>query len=299
MSETAVRWRKVFGKKWKFLLTDSDKNVKIWKTSNKNNGGKVMTNKIKILVGEEVGDFALACISSLRNDGFYVISRAKDGNVIFDAIKSEAPDVVVIDASMPGMDALELIKKVNGSSYKKPAFVVLSSYSNSFIEKAIMDAGASFYILKPFDVDILGERIKSLLCSPDSSFPDSYGSSRTFSLEVIVTDIIHKIGVPAHIKGYHYLREAIMCCVHESEMLESITKVLYPGVAKKFKTTASRVERAIRHAIEIAWDRGDLDTLNSYFGYTVNTGKGKPTNSEFIALITDKIKLSYRLEQLA
>lgn len=299
MSETAVRWRKVFGKKWKFLLTDSDKNVKIWKTSNKNNGGKVMTNKIKILVGEEVGDFALACIASLRNDGFYVISRAKDGNVIFDAIKSEAPDVVVIDASMPGMDALELIKKVNGSSYKKPAFVVLSSYSNSFIEKAIMDAGASFYILKPFDVDILGERIKSLLCSPDSSFPDSYGSSRTFSLEVIVTDIIHKIGVPAHIKGYHYLREAIMCCVHESEMLESITKVLYPGVAKKFKTTASRVERAIRHAIEIAWDRGDLDTLNSYFGYTVNTGKGKPTNSEFIALITDKIKLSYRLEQLA
>ena len=154
-------------------------------------------------------------------------------------------------------------------------------------------------MLKPFDVSILGDRIKALLCSPDSAFPDSYGSSRTFSLEVIVTDIIHKIGVPAHIKGYHYLREAIMCCVHDSEMLESITKVLYPGVAKKFKTTASRVERAIRHAIEIAWDRGDLDTLNSYFGYTVNTGKGKPTNSEFIALITDKIRLSYRLEQLA
>ena len=212
---------------------------------------------------------------------------------------NEAPDVVVIDSSMPGMDALELIRKVNGGSYKKPAFIVTSSYSNGFIEKAIMDAGAAFYMLKPFDVSILGDRIKALLCSPDSAFPDSYGSSRTFSLEVIVTDIIHKIGVPAHIKGYHYLREAIMCCVHDSEMLESITKVLYPGVAKKFKTTASRVERAIRHAIEIAWDRGDLDTLNSYFGYTVNTGKGKPTNSEFIALITDKIRLSYRLEQLA
>lgn len=258
-----------------------------------------MTNKIKILVGEETGEFAAACTTSLRNEGFYVISRAKDGNIIFDAIKNEAPDVALIDSSMPGMDALELIRKVNGGSYKKPAFIVTSSYSNGFIEKAIMDAGAAFYMLKPFDVSILGDRIKALLCSPDSAFPDSYGSSRTFSLEVIVTDIIHKIGVPAHIKGYHYLREAIMCCVHDSEMLESITKVLYPGVAKKFKTTASRVERAIRHAIEIAWDRGDLDTLNSYFGYTVNTGKGKPTNSEFIALITDKIRLSYRLEQLA
>lgn len=258
-----------------------------------------MISKIKILVGDETGEFATACTAKLRSQGFYVISRAKDGSVIYDAIKNEAPDVAVIDSSMPNMDALELIRKINKSSYKKPAFIVTSSYSNSFIERSIMEAGAAFYLQKPFDVEILGERIKELLTSSDSPAGEFYGNPKVYNLEVIVTDIIHKIGVPAHIKGYHYLREAIMQCVHDSEMLESITKILYPSVAKRFKTTPSRVERAIRHAIEIAWDRGDVETLNSYFGYTVNTGKGKPTNSEFIALITDKIKLSYRLEQLA
>lgn len=258
-----------------------------------------MNNKIKILVGDEGTEFAQACISKLRAEGFYVISRAKDGSVIYDAIKNEAPDVALIDSTMPGIDAIELIKRINGSNYKKPAFIVTSSYSNSFIEKAIMESGASLYMLKPFDMEILGDRIRAILGFTDNSSSDSSLSSRSYNLDVIVTDIIHKIGVPAHIKGYHYLREAIIESVHDAQMLESITKVLYPSVAKRFHTTPSRVERAIRHAIEIAWDRGDIDTLNSYFGYTINTGKGKPTNSEFIALITDKIKLSYRIEQLA
>ena len=153
-------------------------------------------------------------------------------------------------------------------------------------------------MLRPFDVNILGERIKALL-EIDSDIHSGMAQSShkpldPTSLEIIVTDIIHQIGVPAHIKGYHYLREAIISSVNDREMLESVTKILYPTVAKKFSTTSSRVERAIRHAIEIAWDRGDIDTLNSFFGYTVNTGKGKPTNSEFIALITDKICLKYR-----
>ena len=160
-----------------------------------------------------------------------------------------------------------------------------------------MNAGASYFMLKPFDVKVLGERIKAMLdIDTDISSEHRILSSKQSpaNLEIIVTDIIHQIGVPAHIKGYHYLREAIICSVNDKEMLESVTKLLYPAVAKKFSTTPSRVERAIRHAIEIAWDRGDIDTLNSFFGYTINTGKGKPTNSEFIALITDKICLKFR-----
>lgn len=258
-----------------------------------------MSSKIKILIGEEKSEAGSACAGALRNQGFYVISRISDGNVIYEAIKDEAPDVAIIDSSMPNIDAIELLKKINHSTYKKPLFIVTSAYPNTFVERSVLQAGAALYMLKPFDYSILGDRIHSLLGTNVSDDLSDHASGKVYSLEIIVTDIIHKIGVPAHIKGYHYLREAIMQCVHNVEMLESITKVLYPTVAKKFSTTSSRVERAIRHAIEIAWDRGDIDTLNTYFGYTINVGKGKPTNSEFIALITDKIRLNYHEEQLA
>ncbi|MBR4554801.1 MAG: sporulation transcription factor Spo0A [Ruminococcus sp.] len=260
-----------------------------------------MNNKIKILIGDDTAQYGVSCASSLRALGFFVITRPKDGMVIFDAIRNEAPEVVLIDAVMPNLDAIELIRKVMASSCKKPLFIVASAYENSFIEQQVMNAGASYFMLKPFDVKILGERIKMML-----GIDTDITSDMTFSkqkqnpnLELVVTDIIHQIGVPAHIKGYHYLREAIMSSVNDKEMLESVTKLLYPAVAKKFKTTPSRVERAIRHAIEIAWDRGDIDTLNSFFGYTINTGKGKPTNSEFIALITDKICLKYKTTMTA
>ena len=196
-----------------------------------------------------------------------------------------------------GLDAIALIKKIMASSYKKPFFIVTSAYENAFIEQQVMQAGASYFMIRPFDVKMLGERIKALLdidSDISGSAPVSSRAGAHPNLEIIVTDIIHQIGVPAHIKGYHYLREAIMLSVGDKEMLESVTKLLYPAVAKKFSTTPSRVERAIRHAIEIAWDRGDLDILNGFFGYTINTGKGKPTNSEFIALITDKICLKYK-----
>lgn len=258
-----------------------------------------MSSKIKILIGEGNGGAGENAAAQLRSQGFYVISRVSDGNVIYDAIKDEAPDVAIIDSSMPNIDAIELLKKINRSNYKKPLFIVTSAYSNSFVEKSVLQAGAALFMLRPFDYSILGDRIHSLLGTNVSDDHTETAVGKVYSLEIIVTDIIHKIGVPAHIKGYHYLREAIMQCVHNVDMLESITKVLYPTVAKKFNTTSSRVERAIRHAIEIAWDRGDIDTLNTYFGYTINVGKGKPTNSEFIALITDKIRLNYHEEQLA
>ncbi len=255
-----------------------------------------MNNKIKILIGDDSAQYGVNCASSLRSLGFFVITRPKDGLVIFDAIRNEAPEIVIVDAVMPNLDAIELIRKVMQSSYKKPMFIVTSSYENSFIEQQVMNAGASYFMLKPFDIKMLGERIKMMLDIDTDITSDISFSRRSQNpnLEIIVTDIIHQIGVPAHIKGYHYLREAIMASVADKEMLESVTKLLYPAVAKKFKTTPSRVERAIRHAIEIAWDRGDIDTLNSFFGYTINTGKGKPTNSEFIALITDKICLKYK-----
>ena len=256
-----------------------------------------MTNKIKILIGDDSAQYGVFCASSLRAMGFFVITRQKDGLVVYDAIKNELPDIVMVDAVMPSLDAIELIKKVNASGCKKPLFIVTSAYENSFIENQVMNAGASYFMLKPFDVKVLGERIKAMLdIDTDISSEHRISGVRQSpaNLEIIVTDIIHQIGVPAHIKGYHYLREAIICSVNDKEMLESVTKMLYPSVAKKFATTASRVERAIRHAIEIAWDRGDIDTLNSFFGYTINTGKGKPTNSEFIALITDKISLKFR-----
>ena len=258
-----------------------------------------MSSKIKVLIGEEKSDTSSAFAAKLRSQGFYVISRVSDGNIIYEAIKDEAPDVAIIDSSMPNMDAIELLKKINHSTYKKPLFIVTSAYPNTFIERSVLQAGAALYMLRPFDFSVLGDRIHDLLGTKASEELSGTSTGKVYSLEIIVTDIIHKIGVPAHIKGYHYLREAIMQCVHNVDMLESITKVLYPTVAKKFATTSSRVERAIRHAIEIAWDRGDIDTLNTYFGYTINVGKGKPTNSEFIALITDKIRLNYHAEQLA
>ncbi|NLZ46895.1 MAG: sporulation transcription factor Spo0A [Clostridiales bacterium] len=254
-----------------------------------------MTNKVKILIGDDSAEFGVAYANSLRAMGFYVIARQKDGSLLLDAIKNEQPDVVIADAVLPNLDAIELLKRINNGNFKKPKFIITSSYDNPFMEKSVMENGASYFLLKPFDINVLGERIKSLM-GLDSKINDgSIGKSSTnFSIDMVVTDIIHQIGVPAHIKEYHYLREAIIQSVYNDEMLESVTKLLYPAVAKKYNTTSSRVERAIRHAIEIAWDRGSIETLNSFFGYTINTGKGKPTNSEFVALITDKIKLNYK-----
>lgn len=261
--------------------------------NNNNQGGLNMSDKVKVLVGDDTVDGGIVAANYLRNCGFFVITRPKDGGAIFEAIKTEHPDVVIMDAVLPHLDALELIKKTSDGLYKLPKFIVSTAYDNPFLEKQLMENGVSIFLLKPYELKILADRI-NLLCGLSGNGTGLLSTNQDQDMEVIVTDIIHQIGVPAHIKGYHYLREAIMLSIYDSEMLESVTKVLYPTVAKKFSTTSSRVERAIRHAIEIAWDRGDVDTLNSFFGYTVNTGKGKPTNSEFIALITDKLKLKFK-----
>ena len=250
-----------------------------------------MVNKVKVLIGDDSVEYGIACASTLRGQGMYVMTRPKDGTALLETIKSDAPDVVVMDAILPHMDAIELMKKVQASGGKRPQFIVTSAYDNPFIEKQVMQGGAAYFILKPFEISALGERITSLT----QGGMTGRNAPGTENMEIVVTDVIHQLGVPAHIKGYHYLREAILSSIEDPELLESVTKLLYPTVAKRFDTTSSRVERAIRHAIEIAWDRGNLDTLNAFFGYTVNTCKGKPTNSEFIALITDKLRLQHRV----
>ena len=245
--------------------------------------------QIKVLIGDDSSEFGCTYGSALRSRGYYTLTRPKDGVILLDAIREDKPDVVLVEAVLPGIDAVELIKRISGDS-TRPFFIVTSPYNNEYIEKQIMSCENAYFILKPFDLDMLDSIIKSVTASQGTIH--SLGDE--CDMEVVVTDIIHQIGIPAHIKGYHYLREAILLSLSDTDMLESVTKSLYPSVAKKFDTTPSRVERAIRHAIETAWDRGDLDTIQTMFGYTVSGGKGKPTNSEFIALITDNLRLKYK-----
>lgn len=248
--------------------------------------------KIKVLIGDDSAEYGIACANELRALGLYVVTRHRDGKVILDAIRNDKPDVVVMDAILPNMDAIEILEK-SQTFESRPAFIITSAYENEFIERQVMENGAAYFMLKPFDISVLGNRIMSLMAKNQPAA----ARVKKENLEVVVTEMIHQLGVPAHIKGYHYLRAAILASLEDQALLESVTKMLYPTVAKKFDTTSSRVERAIRHAIEIAWDRGDLDTINSFFGYTVNNCKGKPTNSEFIALLTDKLRLQYGTDE--
>ena len=232
-----------------------------------------------------------------------VIGKAGNGEEILQIIKEKEPDVVLLDIVMPKMDGLCVMGKVNRDNgiKKQPAFIMISAIGQESITEDAFEMGANYYIMKPFDSEVVISRIKRTKGRKNSqkiteihnSFEKSEVKPR--NLETDVTSVIHEIGVPAHIKGYQYLRDAIMMAVGDMEMLNSITKALYPSIAKKYQTTSSRVERAIRHAIEVAWGRGKMDTLESMFGYTVNTGKGKPTNSEFIALIADRIRLEYKM----
>ena len=216
-------------------------------------------------------------------------------------IKDRQPDVVLLDLIMPKMDGLTVMEQVNQDHFvnKRPYFIVITAVGQEKITEDAFNKGANYYVMKPYNNNMLLERIKSVRKMSRNSEKrtedtSAVGSSGGENLESRVTNMLHEIGIPAHIKGYHYLRDAIIMAVNDMDVLNAITKILYPTVAKKYQTTSSRVERAIRHAIEVAWSRGKLDTLDELFGYTVSTGKGKPTNSEFIALIADTIQLEYK-----
>ena len=232
-----------------------------------------------------------------------VVGKAGNGEELIEIIREKKPDVVLLDIIMPKLDGLTVMDRVNHEpNLKKPAFIVISAVSQEKMTEDAFELGADYYILKPFDNETVVNRIKRVRTRQQRSFAktkkiNAYESQKEYmehNLEADVTNIIHEVGVPAHIKGYQYLRDAIIMSVNDMEMLNSITKILYPTIAKRHQTTPSRVERAIRHAIEVAWSRGKMDTIDELFGYTVNNGKGKPTNSEFIALIADKIRLEYK-----
>lgn len=253
-----------------------------------------MTNTVKILIGDNSDENGLECANFLRSEGYRVIVTPKDGMSIYNAVISENPDLIIMDAVLPHYDAIEILKRISREGVKKPKVIISTAHDNPFIFSQVMELGADMVMLKPYEISVLADRIKLIFNSAERGIGVTIGGVRGGDMEVVVTEVIHEIGVPAHIKGYYYLREAIMLSISDSSMLDCVTKVLYPTVAKRFDTTPSRVERAIRHAIEIAWDRGNVEILNDFFGYTVNTGKGKPTNSEFIALITDKLRLKYK-----
>lgn len=252
-----------------------------------------MGNNLKVLLTGEGSEFGKNCANILRTYGCDVILLPKDGSVLLSKIESTRADVAVMDAFMSNLDALGVINKLKEKN-TKPLIMVMSSTDNQRFEQEILSAGADYYFLKPFDINMMAQRITQLTgWSKDKG--DITKLHDTNDLQVTVSEIMHQIGVPAHIKGYQYLREAIVLSVNDKEMMNSVTKVLYPTVAKMYSTTASRVERAIRHAIEVAWDRGDIDVLSSYFGYTIQNTRGKPTNSEFIAMISDKLRLRMKI----
>ena len=215
---------------------------------------------------------------------FQVVGQTEDGPALLRMAKELEPDAVVMDLVLTGMDGLEVVEELTALP-RRPKILILTRYTRGNIIEEAADRGADYYITKPSRPSMVCERLRALIARPAEDQP------RAVVLKNMVTDVIHEIGVPAHIKGYQYLREAIMIAVDDMDVINAVTKVLYPEVAKRFNTTASRVERAIRHAIEVAWDRGDLETLQKYFGYTVSNTKGKPTNSEFIAMIADRLVL--------
>lgn len=251
-----------------------------------------MENKYKVVLVDCDKEHRIKLRNELSPSVFEVVGEAEDGAEGLACVIRTKPDVLICELLISKLDGICLIDEVRRKAPKIPVIAVVTAMNNVTMVMQANEAGADFCMLKPISTEQLETRLKNLLNEPLKNMKgtDREASGNT-SLEFQITNIIHNVGVPAHIKGYQYLRSAIMMTVEDSEVINSVTKVLYPSVAKKHFTTSSRVERAIRHAIEVAWDRGDLEILNSIFGYTVQNSRGKPTNSEFIALIADNLRL--------
>jgi len=252
-------------------------------------------NKAKVLLVDSDITFRNSCAANLRSKDIEVVGEASEKNEAFAKIARYKPQVVISEVYMGKGDGVQLIRECRrqmGDSF--PAFIMMASFNNQNLFEECCEAGAAYCMIKPPDYTFLSERVVRL-AEKRAKHGITVQTGEESDLESQVTKIIHQIGVPAHIKGYQYLRHAIMMVVRDNEVINSVTKVLYPTVAKYFSTTPSRVERAIRHAIEVAWDRGDLDVLNSFFGYTIQNTKGKPTNSEFIAMIADNLRLKNKV----
>lgn len=247
-----------------------------------------MANKIRIMITKEDKEFERQCEKNLSLSDFEVIFVEKDGSKILEQIYKYKPDMVLLDVFMQKIDALGVLAELKKSGIRKPVVALMSSIDNPAFHNELISAGADYYFLRPFDFGMMSQRLRQLM---EWSGKDSTATRDTYSVETVISDIMREIGVPAHIKGYEYLRESIKLVIGKPDLIHAVTKELYPTIARNNMTTPSRVERAIRHAIEVAWDRGDVDVLSSYFGYTILNSRGKPTNSEFIAMISDKLRL--------
>ena len=284
-----------------------------------------MNDKITILIADDNPDFANTLTSYIEEDNkFEIIAMARDGKQAVEMILNTEPDVVLLDVIMPHLDGIGVLEKVTAANMKKhPICIMLSAVGQEKITQRALELGAEYYAIKPFDINVLLQRIKEIKLQKKqpqfiNSNVNNYNINNNINsyksreikaqyieispekkkdeenLEALVTNVIHEVGVPAHIKGYQYLREAIMMVVNNIDIINQITKQLYPDIASKYNTTPSRVERAIRHAIEVAWGRGQAETVENIFGYTISAAKGKPTNSEFIAMIADKLRLELK-----
>ena len=252
-----------------------------------------MDNRTSVFIADNSEEFAASLAAALRStDHFHVIGLASDGEQAIRMVNLHKPDILVLDLMLSKQDGISVLKAVSALE-KRPATLATSGFITDYVASATANLGVRYLMLKPCDTGAMVERLEEIRGGENRRPPIPRKPDKT-TIESLVTGIIHEIGVPAHIKGYQYLREAIIIAVNDMDVINAITKVLYPQVAKTFQTTPSRVERAIRHAIEVAWDRGDLDTLQRFFGYTVSNTKGKPTNSEFIALIADKLQLQLK-----
>lgn len=271
-----------------------------------------MDDKIKVLIvddNRELRETIKAFLS--EQEDITVVGVAEDGKCALEYIKLQSPDIVILDVIMPVLDGIGVLSGLKRLDIeKKPLVIMMSTLGHDKMVQTAVAMGAGYFMAKPVDLGMLTERIRQLKGTEKLSYNHSYVSPMkrrissvaavepTLDVEIMVSNIIKTIGVPAHIKGYQFLRDAIMWAVKDMEIINAVTKELYPGIAKRHMTTSSRVERAIRHAIEVAWQRGDLDTINKLFGYTVQTNKGKPTNSEFIAMIADKLRLQMKVPQM-
>ncbi|AAO36116.1 stage 0 sporulation protein A [Clostridium tetani E88] len=268
-------------------------------------------SKISIVIADDNKEFCNILKDYLSNQkDIEVVGIGKDGVEAIKLIEEKKPDLVVLDIIMPHLDGLGVLEKLNSiATDYMPRVIILSAVGQDKITQRAINLGADYYVVKPFDMEIFVKRIRQMfnntisgesvrinnIPATQSMTLQNTNKEESFDLETEITNVIHEIGVPAHIKGYMYLREAITMVVKDMELLSAVTKELYPSIAKKYNTTASRVERAIRHAIEVAWSRGQVETINKIFGYTIHNDKGKPTNSEFIAMVADKLRLKNKV----
>ena len=261
--------------------------------------------KIKVLLADDNKDFCDIVVNHLqKQEDIQVVAVAMVGIDAMNKIREHCPDVAIIDGIMPRLDGIGVLERLQKNpDMHQPVTIILSALSQDKVVQRALELGAGYYMVKPFDLEALTQRIRQLMQERPAIKPGGTSfcpstapqpMSASFDLETRVTNILHEIGVPAHIRGYHYMREAIIMSVNDMDVLNYITKELYPSIAKKCNTTPSRVERAIRHAIEVAWNRGKIDAIDALFGYTINNHKGKPTNSEFIALIADRLRLEQK-----